>query len=101
MLVHTILDVRFGIYAGRVMKLLTYTFFTLLLTGSAGSSYGQDFEESKLLAEQGDPSAQNNLGVMYDNRRDVSENYTGTASSLIPFHSEAMSVLFPLAARLA
>jgi hypothetical protein len=34
------------------MKLLISIFFTLLL-GFAGSSYGQSFEETKLLAEQG------------------------------------------------
>ncbi|MGY8790049.1 MAG: tetratricopeptide repeat protein [Pseudomonadales bacterium] len=49
------------------------TFFTLLL-GFAGSSYGQDFEETKLLAEQGDATAQNNLGLMYANGEGVPEN---------------------------
>lgn len=44
-----------------------------------GGSYGQDFEETKLLAEQGDAIAQNNLGVMYDNKRGVSENDTEAA----------------------
>ena len=36
------------------------------LLGFAGSSYGQDFDEIKLLAEQGDVDAQHNLGYMYD-----------------------------------
>jgi len=35
------------------------------LLGFAGSSYGQDFDETKLLAEQGDADAQYNLGLMY------------------------------------
>jgi TPR repeat protein len=56
------------------MKLLISTSFTLLLVGFAGSSYGQDFEETKLLAEQGDETAQFNLGFMYDNGNGVPEN---------------------------
>jgi TPR repeat protein len=56
------------------MKLLIPTFFTLLLLGFAGSSYGQDFEETKLLAEQGIADAQYNLGVMYDYGNGVPEN---------------------------
>ena len=55
------------------MKLLITTFFTLLL-GFAGSSYGQSFEETKLLAEQGDAIAQYNLGVMYANGYGVPQN---------------------------
>ena len=55
------------------MKLLIPTFFTLLL-GFAGSSYGQDFEETKLLAEQGDAIAQSDLGIMYENGLGVPEN---------------------------
>ena len=47
------------------MKLLITTFFTLLLMGFAGGSYGQSFEETKRLAEQGDATAQKNLGRMY------------------------------------
>jgi uncharacterized protein len=45
---------------------------TILLLSSA--AYGQDFEETKLLAEQGDVVAQPNLGVMYDNGNGVPEN---------------------------
>ena len=56
------------------MKLLISTFFTLLLIGSAGSSYGQDVEETKLLAEQGDALAQYTLGLMYYYGNDVPEN---------------------------
>ena len=56
------------------MKLLISTFFTLLLIGFAGGAYGQEFEETKLLAEQGDVRAQNNLGLMYDNGDAVPEN---------------------------
>ena len=55
------------------MKLLITTFFTLLL-GFAGSSYGQSFEETKLLAEQGYVNAQYNLGNMYDRGEGVPEN---------------------------
>jgi TPR repeat protein len=55
-------------------KLLTTTFFTLLLIGSAGGSYGQSFEETKLLAEQGDAIAQSNLGVIYRFGNGVPEN---------------------------
>ena len=56
------------------MKLLISAFFTLLLTGLAGSSHGQDFEEIKRLAGQGVAEAQNSLGVMYDNGRGVPES---------------------------
>jgi hypothetical protein len=37
-------DERLGISESKTMKLLISTFFTLLLIGSAGSSYGQDIE---------------------------------------------------------
>ena len=55
------------------MKLLISTFLTLLLIGFAGGSYGQDFEETKLLAEQGDAEAQLNLGIRYANGEGVPE----------------------------
>jgi TPR repeat protein len=55
------------------MKLLFLTFFTLLL-GFAGNSYGLDFEETKLLAEQGSAGAQHNLGLMYAKGDGVPEN---------------------------
>ena len=46
---------------------------TILLLSSA--AYGQpDFEETKLLAEQGNANAQTILGVMYDNGEGVPEN---------------------------
>ena len=46
---------------------------TILLLSSA--AYGQpDFEETKLLAEQGDASAQHNLGLMYADGEGVPEN---------------------------
>ncbi|MDB9968879.1 hypothetical protein OAE08_04335 [Gammaproteobacteria bacterium] len=46
---------------------------TILLLSSG--AYGQlDFEETKLLAEQGNAPAQTNLGLMYGNGRGVSEN---------------------------
>jgi TPR repeat protein len=56
------------------MKLLTSTFFTLLL-GFTGSSYGQDFEETKLLAEQGQVEAQESLGTLYYYGLGVPQNY--------------------------
>ena len=56
------------------MKLLITTFFTLLLIGFAGGSYGEDFEETKLLAEQGHAAAQYNLGSMYATGSGVPEN---------------------------
>jgi TPR repeat protein len=56
------------------MKLLTSAFFTLLLIGFAGGSYGKDFDETKLLAEQGYMFAQFSLGNMYANGRGVPEN---------------------------
>jgi TPR repeat protein len=58
------------------MKLLIPTFFSLLLLGLAGGAYGQNFEETKLLAEQGDANAQHNLGLMYYHGDGVPENYT-------------------------
>jgi TPR repeat protein len=66
---------RLGIPENKAMKLLISTFFTLLLIGFAGGSYGQpDFEETKLLAEQGNAFAQVNLGLMYANGDGVPEN---------------------------
>ena len=58
------------------MKLLISTFFTVLLIGFAGGSYGQSFEETKLklLAEQGNTSAQTLLGNMYADGEGVPEN---------------------------
>jgi TPR repeat protein len=58
------------------MKQLIPTFFSLLLLGLAGGAYGQNFEETKLLAEQGDASAQVILGFMYANGGGVPENDT-------------------------
>ncbi len=42
LLVHTILVERLGMSESKAMKLLTLIFFTLLLIGSAGGSYGQE-----------------------------------------------------------
>ena len=67
------MDERLGLLDNKAMKLLITTFFTLLL-GFAGSSYGQSFEKTKLLAEQGDATAQTNLGVMYSFGDGVPEN---------------------------
>ena len=53
-------------------KLITTAF---LLMALANVSYGQtDFEETKLMAEQGDAIAQYNLGVMYDTGQGVNGN---------------------------
>ena len=58
------------------MKLLTSTALSVLLVSLASGVYGQsDFEETKRLAEQGNASAQYNLGVMYSFGRGVPENY--------------------------
>jgi TPR repeat protein len=72
--IHTIVDDLEGIPENKTMKLLISTFFTLLL-GFAGNSYGQDFEETKLLAEQGDAYAQYMLGGMYKYGDGIPENY--------------------------
>jgi len=54
-----------------IKQLLTST--TLFLSSAA---YGQtDFEETKLLAEQGDVIAQSNLGYMYHSGRGVPRSY--------------------------
>ena len=53
------------------MKRLITTAFLMVL---ASVSYGQDFEETKARAEQGNATAQNNLGVMYDNGEGVPQN---------------------------
>ena len=53
-------------------KLLTTTAF--LLIALANVSYGQDFEETKALAEQGNAQAQNSLGFMYDHGEGVPQN---------------------------
>ena len=57
------------------MKLLISTFVSLLLIGFAGGAYGQSgFEETKLLAEQGDVSAQMELGTLYSRGLGIPEN---------------------------
>ena len=55
------------------MNMKSLLIATILLLSSA--AYGQpDFEETKLLAEQGLASAQYNLGFMYANGEGVPEN---------------------------
>ena len=54
--------------------LLNTTLLFLLVIGFSGAVSGQDFEETKRLAEQGDATAQYNLGNMYDSGRVVPEN---------------------------
>ena len=58
-------------------NLLTSTALSLLLISLASVSYGQpDFEETKLRAEQGDPFAQFNLGIMYELGDSIPQNYS-------------------------
>ena len=55
------------------MKTLLNTTF-LLIIGFSGGVSGQDFQETKRLAERGLAFAQVNLGLMYDNGEGVPEN---------------------------
>ena len=48
---------------------LVFSILLLLLSSCS------DFDETKLLAEQGNAIAQNNLGIMYRRGRGVAENY--------------------------
>jgi hypothetical protein len=73
--IHTILGELKGTSENKTIKLLTSTFFAMLLIWFAGSSYGQSFDETKLLAEQGDVTAQLNLGNMHYNGDGVPKNY--------------------------
>ena len=52
----------------------TTLLFFLLVIGFSGGVSGQDFEETKRLAEQGFANAQYNLGVMYDDGEGVPQN---------------------------
>jgi len=54
--------------------LLNTIFLFLLVIGFSGGASGQDFEETKRLAEQGNASAQSDLGFMYDNGLGVPED---------------------------
>ena len=54
--------------------LLNTTFLFLLIIGFSGGVSGQDFQETKRLAERGLAFAQVNLGLMYDNGEGVPEN---------------------------
>ena len=49
------------------------------LTAYKSGDYATALREWTPLAEQGNTAAQSNLGVMYDNRRGVSENDTEAA----------------------
>ena len=56
---------------------LSTTLLFLLVIGFSGGVSGQDapdFEETKRLAEQGDPLAQTLLGAMYDEGEGVPQN---------------------------
>ena len=68
------MDELLGLPEDKAMKLLISTFFTLLLIGFAGGSYSQGFEDTKLLAEQGNARGQLNLGVMYAKGEGISVN---------------------------
>ena len=54
--------------------LLNTTLLFLLVIGFSGSVSGQDFEETKRLAEQGDVVAQSHLGLMYATGEGVLQN---------------------------
>ena len=54
--------------------LLNTTLLFILVIGFSGGASGQDFEETKRLAEQGNPNGQFVLGLMYDNGEGVPEN---------------------------
>ena len=54
--------------------LLNTIFLFLLVIGFSGGASRQDFEETKRLAEQGNASAQSDLGFMYDNGLGVPED---------------------------
>jgi len=56
------------------MKLLTSTSLILLFIGFTGSSYGQCFDETKLLAEQGNAFAQQSLGSICANGENMPQN---------------------------
>jgi len=57
------------------MKIFSPTLFTLLLIGIAGGSYAQSgLEETRVLAEQGDPIAQYELGEVYEFGEGVVQN---------------------------
>jgi hypothetical protein len=65
--IHTIVDERLGIPENKAMRLLTTTFFTLLLIGSAGGSYGQTVEtinyaDGDIYAGEWKDGQQNGLG---------------------------------------
>jgi hypothetical protein len=60
------------------MKLLTSTFFTLLLIGSAGSAYGQGFEETKRL------SSQNYFGITPDKKYGLPNNIGAYQTNRLP-----------------
>ena len=51
--------------------LLNTTLLFLLVIGFSGGASGQEFEETKRAAEQGNALAQYNLGLMYANGRGV------------------------------
>ena len=74
------------------MKLLISAFFTLLLTGLAGSSHGQDFEEIKRL------STQNYFGITPDikyglpNNIGVYSDETGLISSCLSLYDKGKPI---------
>jgi hypothetical protein len=62
-------DERLGIPENKAMRLLTTKFFTLLLIGSAGGSYGQTVEtinyaDGDIYAGEWKDGQQNGLGVV-------------------------------------
>ena len=55
--------------------LLNTTLLFLLVIGFSGGASGQDFEETKRLAEQGNVYSQYRLGLLYANGQGVPQNY--------------------------
>ena len=89
---HTIVDELLGLPENKAMKLLISTFFTLLLIGSAGGSYGQGFEETKRL------STQNYFGITPDikyglpNNIGVYSDETGLISSCLSLYDKGKPI---------
>jgi TPR repeat protein len=57
------------------MKKLLTALVIIVSLGMAGSVCAQDFQKQKALAEQGNATAQYNLGVMYDKGQGVVQDY--------------------------
>ena len=89
---HTIVYELLRLPENQAMKLLISIFFTLLLIGSAGGSYGQGFEETKRL------STQNYFGITPDikyglpNNIGVYSGETGLISSCLSLYDKGKPI---------